>query len=70
MLDQYHIWKMFVLFEFHKVLCQVQVQVYLFFFSFGFVMKHQRKFFNDNKHDCNFLQFCNYFDVCTMFYKV
>ena len=25
---------------------------------------------NVNKYDCNFLQFCNYFDACTMYYKV
>ena len=25
---------------------------------------------NVRKYDCNFLQFCNYFDACTMYYRV
>ena len=25
---------------------------------------------NVKKYDCNFLQFCNYFDACTMYYRV
>ena len=45
MLDLYHNWKMFLLFDLHKVLRQVQ----LFFFSFVFVMNTREIILNVNK---------------------
>ena len=55
------------LFELHKVLRQVQV--FLFFYLF-FLWTREKIILNVNKYNCNFLQFCNYFDVWAIYYKV